>query len=44
MNKELLSIRVELAKIQSTLLSKDDISSMIDDKINLHEVKFHNNK
>ena len=32
--KDLIQIRIELTKIQSTLLSKDDIQEMIDSKMN----------
>lgn len=42
MQKDLIEIRIELTKIQSTLLSKDDIQSMINDKMNYHEAKYHN--
>lgn len=44
MNKQLLSIRIELAKIQSTLINKDEISNLIDQKINVHEIKYHGGK
>lgn len=40
-NKELLSIRVELAKIQSSIIDKEDINRIIQEKINLHEAKYH---
>lgn len=40
-NKELLSIRVELAKIQSSIIDKEYINRIIQEKINLHEAKYH---
>ena len=36
MQKDLIQIRIELTKIQSTLLSKDDIQGMINQKMDLH--------
>ena len=41
MQKDLIEIRIELTKIQSTLLSKDDIQGMIDQKMTLHEANYH---
>lgn len=42
MQKDLIQIRIELTKIQATLLSKDDIQDMINSKMNYHEAKYHN--
>lgn len=42
MQKDLIQIRIELTKIQATLLSKDDIQEMINSKMNYHEAKYHN--
>lgn len=36
MQKDLIQIRIELTKIQATLLSKDDIQDMINSKMNYH--------
>ena len=36
MQKDLIQIRIELTKIQTTLLSKDDIQGMINTKMELH--------
>lgn len=33
MQKDLIQIRIELTKIQTTLLSKDDITTMINQKM-----------
>ena len=41
MQKDLIQIRIELTKIQSTLLSKDDIQGMINQKMDLHQASFH---
>lgn len=41
MQKDLIQIRIELTKIQTTLLSKDDITTMINQKMQLHEASFH---
>lgn len=44
MQKDLIQIRIELTKIQTTLLSKDDIQAMINQKMQLHEASFHRMK
>jgi len=36
MQKDLIQIRIELTKIQTTLLSKEDIQAMIDTKMDIH--------
>lgn len=41
MQKDLIQIRIELTKIQATLLSKDDIQDMINSKMNYHQAKYH---
>lgn len=41
MQKELASIRVQLVKIQSSLLTEDKVKEMIDDKIKVIELKYH---
>lgn len=41
MQKDLIQIRIELTKIQTTLLSKDDIQGMINNKMQIHEAHYH---
>ena len=41
LQRQLLQIRIQLTKIQSSLLSKEDVESMIDNKFQIHEAKFH---
>ena len=38
---DLQNIKIELVKVQNKIMDKADIEKLIDDKINLHEVKFH---
>ena len=40
---QLSQIRVELVKIQSTIITEDVVEKRIDDKIKLHQYHYHNN-
>lgn len=41
MQKDLASIRVQIAKVQTTILTPQQVEKMIDDKIKLVEYRFH---
>ena len=41
MQKDLAQIRVEITKVQSTILTPEQVEKMIDAKIKLLEYKFH---
>lgn len=41
MQKDLASIRIEIAKVQTAILTPEQVEKMIDAKIKLLEYKFH---
>jgi putative IMPACT (imprinted ancient) family translation regulator len=41
MQKDLAQIRIEITKVQSTILTPEQVEKMIDAKIKLLEYKFH---
>ena len=42
MQKDLASIRIEIAKVQSAILTPEQVEKMIDAKIKLLEYHYHN--
>lgn len=43
MQKELSTIRVEIVKIQSTIITQEHVEKMIEEKIKILEYKYHSN-